>query len=67
MPLFDWIEIPTVDLDRAVCFYTAVLETSLEALEPQPGYRVVFLPLPETAPQGPGGMLVETEGTYIDG
>lgn len=62
MPLFDWIEIPTVDLDRAVCFYAAVLETGLEALELQPGYRVAFLPLPEDVPQGPGGMLVETEG-----
>ncbi len=62
MPLFDWIEIPVVNLDRAVRFYVAVLETSLEVMELQPGYRVAFLPVPEDTPAGPGGMLVETEG-----
>ena len=62
MPLFDWIEIPVEDLDRAARFYSAVLETDLEVTELQPGYRVAFLPIPEDTPAGPGGMLVETEG-----
>ena len=62
MPLFDWIEIPVEDLDRAVRFYAMVLETDLEVAELQSGYRVAFLPIPEDAPAGPGGMLVETEG-----
>ena len=62
MPLFDWIEIPVEDLDRAARFYSAVLETDVEVTELQPGYRVAFLPIPEDTPAGPGGMLVETEG-----
>ena len=62
MPLFDWIEIPVEELDRAARFYSAVLETDLEVTELQPGYRVAFLPIPEDTPAGPGGMLVETEG-----
>lgn len=64
VPLIDWFEIPVHDLERAVAFYEAVLETELDIQEFMPGYRMALLPRSGPSAPGPGGALIEASG-YI--
>lgn len=55
----NWFEIPATDLNRAMKFYGAILETTLESFPFGSGEMAI---LPYTEGQGVGGALVTGEG-----
>ncbi len=59
---FNWVEIPSIDFDRAVDFYSTVLNEELDVYEPEsddaPNGRWGMFPAEEGAV---GGMIVETD------
>lgn len=64
---FSWVEIPSIDFDRAVDFYSTVLDSELDIHEPEsddaPDGRCGMFPTEEDAV---GGMIVETEEYTTD-
>jgi hypothetical protein len=58
----NWFEIPVVDMDRAVAFYSEMFGVALQAAEMSPGYLMAMFP----SEGGVGGALVSGEG-YVPG
>ncbi|MAS38157.1 MAG: glyoxalase [Anaerolineaceae bacterium] len=54
----NWFEIPVSDMDRAVTFYSTILDIKLEASSAMPGYQMAMFP----AEEGTGGALLHGEG-----
>jgi predicted enzyme related to lactoylglutathione lyase len=54
----NWFEIPVVDLERAMEFYSIVLEHKMEPMDMSPGYKAAFFPYQG----GVSGALVKGEG-----
>ena len=54
----NWFEIPATDFDRAVKFYSAILDTELYTTQ-MGGYNMAFLPMEE---KGVGGAIVSGDG-----
>ncbi|MFN8358975.1 MAG: VOC family protein [Candidatus Kapaibacterium sp.] len=54
----NWFEIPATDFDRAVKFYSAILDTQLPTTV-MGGYNMAFLPTEE---KGVGGAIVSGDG-----
>ncbi len=52
----NWFEIPTSDMDRAISFYSAILNTELNTSQ-MGEYKMAFFPA-----EGVGGALVQGEG-----
>lgn len=61
MSLFDWIDIPVIDIERAATFYGALLETRLEIVELVATHRAAFLPVGQGESLGFGVALMEAE------
>ena len=59
MNALNWFEIPAIDFDRAVRFYSDVLGTKLEAGPSMEGSQMAFFPSDE---QGVGGALTKYGG-----
>ncbi len=55
----DWFEIPVLDIERPVKFYSSVFDIELTIGERRPGYPMAVLPAPE---HGVSGVLVHGEG-----
>lgn len=65
---FSWVEIPSTDFDRAVEFYSTVLDREVEVYEPESekldnGRAGMF----DTDEQEVGGMIVEIEEFTTEG
>ena len=58
MKLLNWFQIPVTDIDRAVKFYEAVMQTKLERLDDERMKRA-FFPHSTEHPDRTGGELVQ--------
>ncbi len=58
--VFNWIEIPAADLDRAVKFYNTILNDTCR-VEDFMGMKMAILPMGGEK-EGAGGALVEADG-----
>jgi predicted enzyme related to lactoylglutathione lyase len=56
-----WVEIPTIDINRAQKFYEAIFTTQLIPME-FPGMQMRMFPLDDM--MGVGGALVKTDGFH---
>lgn len=52
----DWFEIPTVDLERAKGFYSAVFDIEMQSLD-LGDLRFAFFPMEQGAPNGTGALV----------
>jgi predicted enzyme related to lactoylglutathione lyase len=59
MNALNWFEIPAVDFDRAVQFYSTILDAKMELVPGMEGIEMAFLPSSEG---GVGGAVTKGEG-----
>ena len=59
MTLINWFQIPVTDIDRAVKFYSAVCQTSLQRMDDERMKRA-FFPMEPGNPDRTGGELVQS-------
>lgn len=57
--MIDWLEIPVLNLERAMDFYTAILDVPLAPIKLMPGYRAAFITAPGPTTDTMGITLVE--------